>query len=137
MFRGLPYFNSKNGLQYRPVMIGCIRDKEGRVLHVGTSQNYPRVNINEHAFIKANRVRRRKFVGDVLWTYDAAIQDEIINDNPDPIANLSPQHIATRQILKDHEWVVFRGQIYWQNRYPNHYEPRCFAYISPLISSHF
>ena len=118
-------------------MIGCIRDKEGRVLHVGTSQNYPRVNVNKQAFVEANRVRRRKFVRDVLWTYDAAIQDEIINDNPEPIANLSPQHIATRQILKGHEWMVFRGHIYWQNHYPNHYEPRCFAYISPLLSSHF
>jgi hypothetical protein len=117
-------------------MVGCIRDKEGRVLHVGTSQNHPRVNINQHAFVEANRVRRRKFVGDVLWKYDAAIEDEITNNNPDPITNLS-QHIATRQILKGPEWVVVRGQIHWQNHYPSHYEPRCFAYISSLLSSHF
>lgn len=75
-----------------PEMIGCIEDKRGLVLHVGTSQNNPGVNINRKTFVEAYRTRSRIFVGDVLQSYDAAIQDEIINDNPDLIANLSPHH---------------------------------------------
>ena len=133
MFQRLPYFNSECRTRYRPEMIGCIKDKKRRVLHVGTSQNYPRMNMNRKAFAEAYRARRRKFVGDVLWSYDAAIQDEIINDNPDPIANLSSHHITTRHMLKDHEWLVFRGHMDWQNLYPNHYEPRCFEYISSSL----
>lgn len=82
---------------------------------MGTSKTYSRVNINKKPFDEAYKTHRRKFVGGLLWTYDAVIQDEIIKDNPDPVINLSSQHIATRQILKDHEWVVFRRHINWQS----------------------
>lgn len=62
-------------------MISGIRDKEGMVLHVGTSQNYPRVKINKKQFIKAYCASRRKSVGEALRKYDVATQDEITKDN--------------------------------------------------------
>jgi hypothetical protein len=46
--------------------------------------------------MKSIRLVEGKFVEGLLWTNDAVIQDEIIKDNPDPVANLSSQHIATR-----------------------------------------
>jgi hypothetical protein len=45
-------------------MVGCLQDRDGGVIHVGTSAKYPRVKVARHQeFSDAYRARREGYVG--------------------------------------------------------------------------
>lgn len=65
----------------QPNMVGCIRNKDGQITYVGTSQNYPWISINKTQFAADYHERKAMWLGDDLIAYDRHIQTKINADD--------------------------------------------------------
>jgi hypothetical protein len=106
-------------------MIGAILTDDLKILHVGTSANYPAIPVQRPQVSERYKLDRKAFLQERLWQYDAFIHSKIQSDDPAPTRHMPLMHRITAQMLTGHKWVVFRGKPNLQLSHPLHYEPRC------------